>query len=114
MCNVSMIFDTYRPHIPRPIPQPTVWPQPGTKWVPNQQTLPFITPTPAPDQVAEGMTNDVLKRLIDSLHKALEAAKEFDELTGQPDCEDPEKAALMDRVEELERRLEAIEESRDA
>jgi len=42
---------------------------------------------------------DELKRLIDS-------AKRYDDLTKQPDCEDPAKAAWMREVEERLRKLE--------
>lgn len=35
----------------------------------------------------------------------MEGAKTVDKLTGQPDCEDPEKAKLVARVEELEKKL---------
>ncbi len=41
--------------------------------------------------------------ILDSFMKAREAAKVVDELTGQPDCVDPEKAKLIERVAELEK-----------
>lgn len=48
---------------------------------------------------------DELKALIAEFKEALAAAKLVDKVTGQPDCEDPEKAKLVDRVEELEKRV---------
>lgn len=105
MCMVSNTYDQYRPYIPQPSP---VWPPP------NSTPLPFTIPNqtiPAQPRVAEGVENDWLKRLIGSLRQALEAAEEFDKLTGQPDCEDPEKAQLMEKVDELEQRLATLEKA---
>lgn len=48
------------------------------------------------------------ERVIDDFRKATEAAKIVDVLTGQPDCEDPEKAKLEDRVAELERQVKKL------
>jgi hypothetical protein len=59
--------------------------------------------------VAEGVDNETVKELIDSLRQALAAAEKLDELTNQPDCVDPEKAKLMERVTILEERLDEIE-----
>ena len=98
MCNVSMIFDTYKPHLPDPNAYP--WPQPGT-------AVPWpIAPAP---RVGEWPTPTALRELLESFRQAVEAAKAFDRLTNQPDCEDPEKAKLLDRVDELERRLDELE-----
>lgn len=36
---------------------------------------------------------------LEEFKKLLEAAKKFDEKTGQPDCEDPEKAKWIEIVE---------------
>ena len=40
------------------------------------------------------------KELYEEFKKLLEAAKQFDEKTGQPDCEDPEKAKWIQIVEQ--------------
>jgi hypothetical protein len=82
MCNVSAVFDQYQPVFPETYPYP-------------QHPVPY--------------TNDELRELIESFKQALEAAKKFDRITKQPDCEDPDKAKLLDRVADLERRLDAIE-----
>lgn len=84
MCVVSMVFDYYDKTIP--------WPAPNKpyEWYP---------PLPPVD----------LDKQIKDFLEALQAAKKVDKLTAQPDCEDPEKAKLLDRVAELEKRLAAIE-----
>ncbi len=102
MCVVSNIMDQYRPYIPQ---QPWVPTSPGIGTNPppqiNIQQQPIVDPKE-------------LRELIDSFHKALEAAREFDRLTGQPDCEDEEKIKLVDRVTDLERRLDALAEAAQA
>lgn len=84
MCNVSMVMDQYRPYIPYTPPQQWTWPRPT------------------------GPTAEELRELIESFRDAVKAAEVFDRLTGQPDCVDPEKAELVDRVAELERRLDEM------
>lgn len=46
----------------------------------------------------------------DDFRRLLDAAKVYDTRTGQPDCEDPEKVALLKRIED---RLIAIEKRLD-
>lgn len=46
-----------------------------------------------------------LARVIQEFREAHQAAKRVDILTKQPDCEDPEKAKLLDRIAELEAEL---------
>jgi len=43
---------------------------------------------------------------FDTFKRTIEAAKEFDKVTGQPDCEMVEK---MEWMKEVEKRLERIE-----
>lgn len=88
MCFVSVVMEQYQPYIP-PADDSWRWPEP-------------VPGTPA---------TEAMRELIDSFKKAVEAAHAFDRLTGQPDCEDPEKAKLIERVAELERRLDAIAEA---
>jgi hypothetical protein len=87
MCNVSQIMDTWQPYIP-PV---TTIPLPTQGW-------------PQPRRVGD-LTVDELKELLAGFHLAVQGAETFDRLTGQPDCVDPEKAKLMERVEALEKRL---------
>lgn len=93
MCVVSNVFDHYDPIIPNPyVPAPT----PAS---PNVGTLAWW---PAID-VTE------LRTLIEDFKQAVAAAKIVDRLTKQPDCEDPDKAKLLDRVAELEKRIAVLE-----
>jgi hypothetical protein len=101
MCVVSMVFDHFEKQFP-------TWPN-----VPNPM------PSPPPPQVdLSGLFSvtrereEELRKLIKEFREAVEAAKKVDVLTKQPDCEDPEKAKLVDRVAELERRLDGIERPR--
>ena len=81
MCIVSGVFDQARQTIP-------TWPQPTP-----------VTP------VADLLT---LRILIDEFRDLVDAAKRIDRFLGNPDCEDPEKAKLEERVTELERQLTKI------
>lgn len=97
MCNVSQIMDQWAPHFP----SPSIYPSPNTA------RPPFV---PAPPSTGPTVVEPAdLRELIAAFYKALDAARSFDRLTGQPDCEDPEKAKLLERVAELERRLNALE-----
>lgn len=107
MCVVSMVQDQYAPFIP---------PAPWSPWRPEvvpwewQSYAPKVVP--GIDRVPEPIIDlDKLERLLESYRKALEAAGVFDELTGQPDCVDPEKAKLEERVTELEEQLRKVREA---
>jgi len=50
---------------------------------------------------------------IDLFKRMVTDARLFDVESGQPDCEDPEKAKLQDHLEELEKQLEEKEDSND-
>lgn len=82
MCTVSMVYDHYQPRIPSN--RPPYWPP--------------APAAPVPDKTAA----NELRQLIAEFRKAVEAAKTVDRLTDQPDCEDPEKASLEERVRRLE------------
>lgn len=104
MCIVSMIHDHYNdrfapwfepnrlPWDPFPLPRPAV----------------PVTPPPKPisDEIAEALRT--LRQLIDEYREAIAKAKRLDELTGQPDCEDPKKASLEERVTDVERQLSSL------
>lgn len=66
---------------------------------------PFTSPAPLPPTVP---TVEGLRRLLANFREAVEAARKVDTLTGQPDCEDPEKRKLEEWVTELERRLDEM------
>ena len=87
MCMISNVHDHFSPVIP------TVTPQPWIPW----ENVPVTTPGPWDlERMAE---------LLKAFQDAKDAAKKFDALTGQPDCLDPEKAKLEDRIKQLEAAL---------
>ena len=87
MCTFSMVHDHFDPRIPRV--QPIV---PDVPWPPTTEPKP-------------SMSLEELTKLIRDFQVAGEAAKKVDELTKQPDCVDPEKAKLSERIAELEATL---------
>jgi 23S rRNA G2069 N7-methylase RlmK/C1962 C5-methylase RlmI len=83
MCFTSLVMDQYRPYLPvQPWTPPVVIQRPYT-----------------PEELAE---------LIESFKEAVKAAETFDRVTGQPDCVDPEKEKLIERVAGLEAKLDEI------
>lgn len=99
MCVVSAVHDYFSPLIPGVPAVP--WPGP---WAPAPESPPRTPEVPAPSPgldpalFAVPMQLIELRLLIDRFERAVAAAKVVDELTGQPDCVDPEKAKLEDRV----------------
>ena len=67
-------------------------------------TIPDAVPVQMPDREAA----EAIKKFI----KMVEAAKEFDVVSRQPDCEDPIKAKFMtevlDRLAAIEKRLQSL------
>ncbi len=94
-----MIHDYFDPLFPKFIP-PYVPPQTGQ--------LTFVIP-PMPGTIISAEEIASIKKLISDFREAMEAAKTVDRLTEQPDCVDPEKAKLQDRVIELEKRISSLE-----
>lgn len=78
MCVVSMVLDYGRERWPDIIPV-----SPSLPTTP----LPGISPSVIPNQFDWSKYTEQLKKYSDTL----QAAKEFDKATKQPDCEDPEK-----------------------
>lgn len=81
MCAVSMISDHY-----------------GDKWrdlVRPHQNWPITQP-----QISRSEF-DALKAEVENLKELLRKAKEYDERTGQPDCEKDEKVAIVRQVAKL-------------
>ena len=85
MCVYSMIMDYYNPKIPQ-------GPCKTNQWTPETQSE--------------------FEKLLDDIRKAAEAAKVVDELTGQPDCVDPEKQKLEKRVAALEKELKRLKKAK--
>lgn len=83
MCVMSMVYDSY-----------TV---PFDKWKPYVAGPTF---EPGPSITAPEVAE--LRALIAEFREVLKAAKLVDKATGQPDCVDPAKAKLEERVAALE------------
>lgn len=47
---------------------------------------------------------------IDLFRRMVADARQFDQLTGQPDCEDPEKAQVESRINEIEKKIDEEED----
>lgn len=84
MCVYSMVMDHYEGRFPYTV-----------------TAVPFV-----PTHIETAPAADWLK-LVGELKQAAEAAKMVDKLTGQPDCVDPEKQKLEERVAQLEKLLAA-------
>jgi hypothetical protein len=84
MCAVSVIQDYFR-----------------------QRTDPFIPPQPWPRDIRSPMPIQWTIETWALLKDILKKLEELDVNTGQPDCEDPAKAAWMP---EVEKRLATLEE----
>jgi hypothetical protein len=94
MCVYSNVAQQIGPWIP----QVPVYPQPYT---------PGIDPT----QIIPDRSNEELRELLDTFKELLDAAAKVDEVTGQPDCADPEKTKVLERLDELEERLAEVEKT---
>lgn len=88
MCVVSMVYDHYLPKIGEYSTGKIDW----------SGLLQHSKPDPEMKELKEE-----LKKLIKEFKEAVAAARQVDRLTGQPDCSDPDKAKLEERVAELEK-----------
>lgn len=105
MCVVSMVHDHYNPLFP----EIERWVRPPSIIVPSSPYGPEFPWPPAPPVVDTAKANEFMK-LIENFKRAKEAAELVDELTGQPDCLDPEKSKLEERIAMLEAELAARKE----
>lgn len=97
MCVLSMVFDQYQPLLPK-------------KWT----DLPTWKP-PTPKELADPSLEarvKALEELVKELKEAIKLAKQLDAVTHQPDCEDPEKAKLLDRIKKLEAEIKKFKASK--
>jgi hypothetical protein len=103
MCIVSAIADDFRKRWPT-LPEDAGWPKPGVlpstaPWVfPNPKKTPFMT---IPKETVSKEEFDKLKKELEELKKLIQAAKIFDENTGQKDCEMEEKIRFLRKAAEL-------------
>lgn len=88
MCIVSMVYDQYRDRFP------PIWPAP--------QPTPIITEPAWPGTAPLSTEIAELRKLIAEFREAVEMAKKLDALLKQPDCTDPAKATLEERVRRIE------------
>lgn len=89
MCVISNMGDQYRDTFPKR------WPN----VVPHvEPTAPIVINNPP---VISREEFEALKQEVEELRKFLLAAKDFDRMTGQPDCEHGDKVALIKKLAEL-------------
>lgn len=92
MCTYSMIGDYARERF-KPYIQPHTVPQPYWDT--------YVAPSTGTSNITIGVPQsefDKLKREVEELKELLKAAKRIDELTGQADCENDEKMAVVRAV----------------
>lgn len=92
MCVVSSVGDDFTKG----------WPSnPANPW---RDVVPYPMPGPLgfiPDNKVTREEFDALKKEVLELKRVLEAAKRYDESTGQPDCHHGEKVALIRKLAEV-------------
>lgn len=91
MCVVSMVMDQYQPLFPKKWEEVPTWNPP----------IPIVLTDPSIEARIKA-----LEDLVAELKEAIELAKKLDVVTRQPDCEDPEKMKLLERIAELEAEIE--------
>ena len=89
MCTISVVIENYRNQFPKRYPEWDEWPWPNTA----PSTKQTITYTGVNQEEF-----DALKEEVEQLKKLLTAAKDFDDATGQPDCEADEKVAFIRKI----------------
>src|SRR5690242_16295965 len=103
MCVMSMVMDHYGPRFPDPFEAPFPFPpgflDPSTIGPIDLKPIEPVESTPIADLLGSAAAIAELRALIREFREAVAAAKTVDVLTKQPDCEDPEKAKLLERVE---------------
>lgn len=103
MCVLSGVYDHYREMFPSalsPFRQPLIPRQPFPTQIVN---IPTVLPSPEIED---------LRQLVKDFKEAVKAAKLIDKLMKQPDCEDPEKAKLEERVAALEKELAKLKRAK--
>ena len=101
MCVLSMVMDEFGKH-------------PDWQLVPtNPPIYPFVTNPGAITFTPQQLTKadiDKLEQLVKDFKEAVQIAEKLDILLKKPDCVDPEKHKLVQRVAELEDQLNKIKQ----
>lgn len=99
MCVVSNIGDygrqTIPPRYPWVYPHIQPWVDPESPWNPGKTIGWPGHNQPTTEQF------DALKQEVEALKKLLQAGKEYDETTGQAECETADKVAVLRKIAEL-------------
>lgn len=95
MCTMSMVYD----HFDKRFPDTSGWPSTG---IGPLNPAPSLVWPPPQTNLAE------LRQLIADFKQAIEAARTLDALMQQKDCVDPEKAALKEKVDRMEKIIDAL------
>lgn len=90
MCAVSMVGDFYRDK----------WTVPGTGPLYPNPVYPPINPLGQLNPVTREEFDNLRKEVLD-MKELLKRAKEYDEKTGQPDCEMDEKMEILRKVAKM-------------
>src|SRR5579863_882455 len=98
MCVVSNVHDHFNPLFPPIVPTA------APSFDPTTLQWPIV---PAPDLTE-------MRKLIYDFKEAVAAAQKLDMLMKQPDCVDPDKAKLQERVARLEKVIDALLDKRAA
>jgi hypothetical protein len=117
MCVYSMVLDQFGPLIPPFVPDriwpigpmdPLTPPSMPSPTLPTAPVWPWGPITPPPQTTPIQLTPAQLQQVLDAFREAMAAAKKADDAVGHANCEDPEKAKLEKRVEELQRELDKM------
>ncbi len=100
MCTMSMVYDHFSERFPKD--WPGIGGGSGLGPIQPVDTPKFTWPLPPSVDLAE------LRKLIDEFKQAIEAARTLDLLMQQKDCVDPTKAALQERVDRMEKIIDAL------
>lgn len=96
MCVVSQVYDYFQPDI--------------TKWSNPNTVMPNLGQVVWGAQFTGAEVGEI-RALLADFRKAKAAAEVVDKLTKQPDCVDPEKAKLEQKIQELERIIKSKDET---